>query len=78
MADIREDNNLVTPEQTLEDALAAIRDGTVKPRSLLILMINGDDPSTYDLKWFASKLRSSEIISLCSVAKASFLKGMGY
>ena len=55
MADIREDNNLVTPEQTLEDALAAIRDGTLKPRSLLILILNGEDPTTYDLKWFACK-----------------------
>lgn len=78
MAEIREDNNLVTPEQTLEDALSAIRSGVIKPRSLLVLAIDGDDISTYDVRWFASRLRTSEMVSLCEIAKSHIARSMGY
>lgn len=78
MADIREDNTLVTPEQTLEDALEAIRSGQIKPRSLLILCIDGADQESYNIRWLASNLRASGMITLCEIAKAKFLRLMGY
>jgi hypothetical protein len=71
------DNSLLTPLECLEDAAADIRSGQRKCQKLLILCLDaGDDGMAYALSFFASNMKSSEMVALCEAMKARTLRNM--
>ncbi|MCK5444961.1 MAG: hypothetical protein KAI73_05010 [Rhodospirillaceae bacterium] len=79
MADIKNDNTLISPIDTLKDAIKAIEAGEIKPDKLMVISLDTDPPNKakpgagYLVKWFLSDLRASEVVALLEVSKQDFL-----
>lgn len=71
------DNRLISPVETLREAIANIESGAVPANAVIVLALNTAD-GAYAVRWFASNLRSSEMIALMEVAKVSLLRDMGF
>lgn len=65
LANVKNDNGLVNPEGALLDALSEIRSGSRRCSSLLIITLDNEKDS-YDVGFYASRLRGSEMVALCS------------
>lgn len=61
-----EDNRFLTPEQTLERALAELRNGEMDYNKLLILPLRHEG-NEYHTSWYACNLSRSEMISLMTI-----------
>ena len=65
IADALNDNSRITPAQVLQDAIADIESGKRNPNKLVVFMLeDGDDK--YHTNFYASNLRISELLALCS------------
>ena len=79
IANIKNDNKLISPIETLEDALRCIKDGTISPDKLMVIGLNTEPPVKkkpgrgYQINWFLSNLNNSEIVSLLEVVKQDFI-----
>lgn len=74
-ANATNDNTVVSPAETLRDALFEIESGKRSPQSILILTLDkGPDCDCYGMGWYAAKLQVSEIIALLEHAKYRFIK----
>ena len=78
IADIKNDNRLITPRSSLEDAIRAIDDKEVTPQKSIVLMLTTKDESGgddgYTLNFFMFGLKVSEAVALLEAAKANFVK----
>ena len=78
IADLKNDNRLITPVDSLQDAIRAVEDKEVDPQKSIVLLLTtkdetgGDD--AYELSYFMSGLKCSEAVSLLETAKVHFLK----
>lgn len=75
------DARLITPEQTLQNALGDIgKDGALKNgKKILILAVDqGPDKDQYDLSWYQAGMCMSECIALLRVAENRFLREMRF
>lgn len=72
-----QDNTLLSPVDTLDDARQAIEDGRISPNSLMVLSLDHSD-GNYGFHWFACNLASSEMLALLEVAKTNVLKDMNF
>lgn len=64
IADALNDNTRITPIQTLQDAISDIESGKRSPNKLVVLML--DDTDGYNTNFYASNLKTSELLALCS------------
>lgn len=72
------DNDLISPEETLRDALREIESGERQASSLMVLTLDrGEEGEGFNAGWYASRLRSSEMIALMETIKAQLLREMG-
>lgn len=72
IASLRDDNTLISPTGTLDEARRAIETGKINPDKLLVLSLqtkNENGLGAYKVKWFLSNLRMSEAVALLEVAK---------
>ena len=65
LSDIKNDNTLITPEQTLERALTDIRSGERKCNKLLVLTLDDTDGS-WTKGYYAANVKVSEMVALTS------------
>lgn len=73
------DNQLLSPAECLRDLLCDIEAGVVSPDSVLILPIDrGEDGEQFAVSFYASRMRASEMITACEIARTIALKSMGY
>ena len=72
LATVKEDCRLITPEQTLVDALEDIRSGKRKCNKMLICMLDSENEG-YSTSFYAANVRASEAIALLEVVKQRFL-----
>lgn len=73
-----EDNNLISPLETLEDTANDIRSGELVCNKLIVIALDtGDDGEKYELHWNMSHFKTSEVIALCEALKTEMLKRMG-
>lgn len=75
------DARMRSPEDALKDALTMIgaEDGGAfeKGKKVLIICLDTDDDQ-YVSTWVQAGMSMSECVSLCEVAKISFLQAMNY
>lgn len=71
-----EDNRLLTPVDSLEDALSEVSSGERKCDKILIITLDTEDDG-YGVGYYASNLSTSEQISLLEAMKAQCLSKMG-
>jgi hypothetical protein len=75
------DARMRSPEDALKDALAMVgaEDGGAfeKGKKVLIICLDTDDDQ-YVTNWLQAGMSMSECISLCEVAKTTFLTEMNY
>lgn len=64
MADIVNNNQLITPEATLLDALSDIQEGKRTPNKLAVFMLDETD-GKYCTNFYASNMKTTELIALC-------------
>ncbi len=74
IANLRNDNTLISPIETLDAARRAIEARKIEPDKLLVLSLQtkdekGDD--AYKMKWFLSNMKMSEAVALLEVAKVN-------
>ena len=75
----KDDNSLLTPAECLEDAAQDIRSGeTVADKAMAILLNTGEDGAFYDIRWYASNMRSSEMLALLEATKIRILTAMSF
>lgn len=81
-ATLTNDNSLVSPLEMLECAArelrAELRDDSSPPPNKAVLLLLNDEDGRYDVHFYGSNIRNSEMIALLEVMKASFVKRMGY
>jgi len=81
LADKTSDSRFISPKQTLEDCIAMLgREGKgawTDCNKLLVIAIDTNEEG-YDISWSQSNMKVSECITVCEVAKSSFLAKMGY
>lgn len=71
------DNTLLSVREMLLDVVADIDAGLISPNKAFVITVNDED-GQYALNWGACNARSSEMISMCEVAKTVLLQCMGY
>lgn len=71
------DNTLLSPKEMMLDAVADIDAGKIAPTRAMVIVLNDQD-GTYQLNWYASGARCSDMISMCEVTKALLLTQMGF
>lgn len=71
------DNNLITPVETLRDAMQEIESGERKADSVLVLTLDRGEGDEFNTGWYASRLKSSEMIAVMEAIKAQILQEMG-
>lgn len=72
-ADKENDNSLLSPLETLEDAAEDIRSGKCRCDKLVILMLDIGDGGDYRVGYRACSLRSSEAVALLEAGKQNFM-----
>lgn len=79
MADLRDDNRLITPEGTLLDALDQLQRGSKRAEKLVVVFLdtrpNGE---RYSVNYLASNITGSEMVALLETLKACVLRDMGF
>ena len=65
LAEKLNNNTLITPEQTLELALRELRSGKRKCNKILVIPLFSEIDA-YDVGFYASNLRTHEMLALCS------------
>ena len=76
-ADRENDNTLISPAECCDDAARAIRSGERKADAALVLTLNRVE-GKFDVGYFASNLKASEMLALLEVAKVRILQTMNY
>lgn len=75
-ADRADDNRLWTPADTIRDVLGDIEAGRIEPDKILVLhWKTGEDD--FHTGWAAANMKSSEMIALMEMVKATLLRDMG-
>ena len=72
---------LQSPEGALKDALSYIgEDGAFKngKKLIIICLDEGEKTDEYHISWVQAGMKMSQCVTLCEVAKMSFLEEMGY
>lgn len=64
LANVKDDNTLISPEQTLLDALDEIKSGKRPANKVLILTLYDED-KCYGNGFYASNMKASEMVTLC-------------
>lgn len=72
MADHSNSARHISPEQVLEEALRRLRSGEWKASQLMVIALNNGD-GEFDFDWLQAGMRTSEIVALLEVVKASTL-----
>lgn len=67
LAEVKNDNSLITPESALRDALEDLREGKFKCNKMLIICLDDEDDN-YCVRHFISNLRCSETLALLARA----------
>lgn len=75
LADVKNDNRLLTAEQLLENALRDLRSGVLEADKLLLLTLS-EDVGFYDPGFYACNMSASEMITLCTRSIHLFNKQM--
>ena len=75
LADVKNDNRLLTAEQMLENALRDLRSGALEADKLLLLTVT-DEIGFYDPGFYACNMSASEMITLCTRSIYLFNKQM--
>lgn len=65
IAEILNDNTRITPRELLLDAINDIETGVKSPNKLAIFMLDDKDDK-YATNFYASNMRTSELIALCA------------
>lgn len=73
LADVKNDNRFITPIDTLKDAITDIESGEKNPNKLMVLMLN-DMNGKYDVNFYCSNLRASEVVALFEIEKDIFVR----
>jgi len=75
-AEREDDNTLLSPVEALQDAIADIQDpkNTHKPTKLVIIGLNNDE--SYDVSFWLSNIKASEVLALLEYMKADMLDCM--
>lgn len=76
MANKKDNANLWTPEQALEDALSEIKSGKHNPTRVLIITLDDSD-NKFEPHFYQSGMKATECLALLEVGKIMFLKEMG-
>lgn len=70
---------LRSPEQCLEECIESIgKEGASKNGKKILVLALDDTDEGYQISWSQSGMKMSECHNLCEVAKALFLREMGY
>jgi len=80
IADIKNDNRLISPRELLENAIRSIDNGTISPDKIIIVHLrteSDESDSLYDVGYFISNMRTSEVVSLLEVMKTYMLDILG-
>lgn len=68
-----------SPQGALEDALADLgKRGAFKDGNKILIIALDDNDGQFRISWIQAGMRMTDCISLCEVAKTSFLDAMGY
>jgi lauroyl/myristoyl acyltransferase len=77
LADVKNDNTLITPVQMLRSAADDLEAGESKVKAnkavVLLLDANGSFDGAYFVGFYASNIRTSEIVALLETAKQTFV-----
>jgi len=73
LSDVKNDCRLISPADTLRDALHDIENGEKKPNKLMVLMLD-DTNGKYDASFYCSNLKASEVIALFEIEKDIFVR----
>lgn len=76
-ADRENDNTLISPAECCDDAARTIRSGKRKADAALVLTLSRVE-GKFDVGYFASNLKASEMLALLEVAKVRILQTMNY
>lgn len=71
------DNTLLSPAECLDEAAREIRSGERNCDKILVLSLDTQDDN-YHVGFYASNLKSSEVVALLEAAKLRFLRDMGF
>lgn len=79
LGNFTDDAKFVSPEMALNDALGDIgkRGAFEKGKKILILALD-DTSGSYSISFVQAGMKSSEMVALCEISKAIFLKQLGY
>lgn len=73
ISDVKNDNRFITPMNTLCDAMDDIASEKKKPTKLIVLMLDDAD-GKYDMSFYASNLKASEVVALFEIQKDVFVR----
>lgn len=76
IGNLRNDNTLISPLETLEDVKRSIEAGKINPDKLIVLSLQTEDEEgegMYKVNFFMSNLRVSESVALLETAKADMV-----
>lgn len=82
MSEFKNDANLCSPQQALEDALREItevnRGAFNKDCTKLLVLAVDDSSGSFQVSFIQAGMKMSECISLCEIAKLVFMREMNY
>lgn len=76
IADIKDDNTLISPRETLEAAIRDIDSGEINPDKLMVICLrtkDDDGDRRYGTRRYASNMHVSEMVTLCEVVKSELV-----
>lgn len=72
------DNRHVSPSEVLRAAADDFDEGRETPDGAMVLHVRRGDGDEFTAGWYASNLRSSDMIALMECIKANLLSEMGF